>query len=359
MDTLDRFLLREFFAFFFVILLGLAVLYLGVDFFGSFWGLKMPMAKVLELYAYKMPAAIQQFVPVACLMATLLVLSSMSRQNEILALYSSGVGTLRLVSTFIAVVAAVSTASFLVFDSLVPSLNKKQQMMARGLDPSSSQEQVMLSPGGGFWYRSGRLIYNVGSYVPETNTIEDLNVYLMSGTFQLLERIHARSAKYVNNDWVLENGFTIRYPHDSQFPLGKEFTTKQGVIPEKPSDFKTLKIQEEMMRLKDLRKFINRNVSYGLDTTAQQVHYHERVALVFTPLIFILLGIPFALKPLRTQSMAKSISFCFFVVFMYVLCFRMSLSIGRGGHIPPIVAGWAPNMLFLGAWALLVTRKRR
>ena len=96
------------------------------------------------------------------------------------------------------------------------------------------------------------------------------------------------------------------------------------------------------MRLKDLRVYIRRNKAYGLDTTAQQVNYQERISLVFTPLVFVLLGIPFALQPLKSQSMPKSIAFCFLIVFIYLLMFRMSLSIGKSGIFPPIVAGWAP-----------------
>jgi lipopolysaccharide export system permease protein len=216
----------------------------------------------------------------------------------------------------------------------------------------------MVSPSGGFWYRSGRLVYHVGRFVPETNTIEDLNAYVMTPTFQMLERIHARTARCDGTDWVLEKGFTIRYPRDTHFPEGLAFDVKRNVIPEKPGDFKSLKIREDMMRLKDLRRYIDRNAAYGLDTTAQRVHYHERVALVFTPLVFVLLGFPFALKPLKTQSMPKSIAFCFLIVFLYLLTFRMSLSIGKGGHIPPVVAGWAPNMLFLGIWGLVGFRRK-
>lgn len=356
MDTLDRFLVREFFSFFFIILLALAVLFLGIDFFANMWNLGLTMPKVFELYFYKLPAALQQFVPVACLMATLLVLTSMSRQNEVLALYSSGIGTFRLISTFIAVVATVSTVSFLMFDSLVPPLNKKQRLMVKGIDPAL--EHLMVAPHGGFWYRSGSLIYNVGRFDPATSRIDDLNAYVLSSSFHLIERIHAKHAHFSADEWVLEDGFSVRYPKDTHFPETSRFQTLKGIIPERPGDFKTLRIQEDMMRLKDLRQFINRNASYGLDTTAQRVHYHERVALVFAPLIFVLLGIPFALKPLKTQSTPKSIAFCFLVVFVYLLAFRLSLSIGKGGHIPPVVAGWAPNVLFMGFWVASVARRK-
>ena len=112
MDTLDRFLIKEFFLYFIVILFSLALIFLGIDFLTHFWDFHIPMYRVLELYGYKVPATLQQFVPVACLMATLLVVASLSRQNELVALYSSGISNLRLISTFIAAVATVSTLSF-------------------------------------------------------------------------------------------------------------------------------------------------------------------------------------------------------------------------------------------------------
>ncbi len=356
MDTLDRFLIREFLSFFFLVAIGVAVLFLGIDFLSNLWRLGMPANKVVELYLYKVPGTIQQFIPLACLMATLLVLTSMSRQNEVLALYASGVSTLRIVSTFVATVATISTISFLTFDSLVPSFNKKQLAIRKGLDPS--QDLSMLNPKAGIWYRSRQLIYNVGRFNPQSNVLEDVTVYRLTPKFKMLESIHARRAVFEDGDWTLQDGHVVNYPRETGFPQPQKFTQRRDVIPEKPADFKTLEIHEETMRLKDLRRFIIRNTDFGLDTTAEEVHYHERVALVFAPLIFILVGIPFALKPLKTYSMAKSVGLCFLLVFLYLLLFRMALSIGKGGHIPPIAAGWAANTLFLGVAGILIVRRK-
>lgn len=356
MDTLDRFLIREFLSFFFIVAFGVALLFLGIDFMSNLWRLGMPVERVVDLYLYKLPATIQQFIPLACLMATLLVLSSMSRQNEVLALYMSGVSTLRILSTFIAAVATISTISFLTFDSLVPSFNMKQLAIQKGLDPS--QDLSLLNPKAGIWYRSRQLIYNVGRFVPQTNTLEDVSIYRLTSHFRMLESIHAKRAVFEDGDWTLRDGHVVQYPKESGFPVPLTFTARRGVIPEKPGDFKTLEIHEETMRLKDLRRFIARNTDFGLDTTAEQVHYHERVALVFAPLIFVLVGIPFALKPLKTYSMAKSVGLCFLLVFLYLLMFRMALSIGKGGHIPPVVAGWAANGVFLAIAGILILKRK-
>ena len=187
--------------------------------------------------------------------------------------------------------------------------------------------------------------------------IEKINVFVLNENFELIEKVRAERATYLQ-DWNLHDGFVVKYPKETSFPEVELFSAKTGLIPEKPSDYKTLRVQEETMRLKDLRKYIARNKSYGLDTTGQQVNYHERVALIFAPLVFVLLAVAFALKPLKTQSMAKSIAFCFLIVFIYLVMFRMTLSIGKGGHIPPLLAGWTPNILFISLASVLILRRK-
>ena len=182
MDVLDRFLVREFFKFFLLVTFGMALLFLGVDFLANLWRSELTVARMFHVYVLRLPEAIQQFVPMGCLLGALLVLSTMSRQNEILALYTSGIGVLRIVSTFVAVVATVSTFSFLIFDSLVPTFTKKQIMIRRGI--SQLDNLGWNSSNTGVWYRTRNLIYYVGRFVPETTTLENVSIYVVNGSFQ-------------------------------------------------------------------------------------------------------------------------------------------------------------------------------
>ncbi|NBT59500.1 LptF/LptG family permease, partial [bacterium] len=78
MDTLDKYLIRELVIYFLLVLIGISALAVGVDFLSKFWSAGVPFSQAMEIYLYKIPKAVQQFVPVAALMATLLVLSTMS-----------------------------------------------------------------------------------------------------------------------------------------------------------------------------------------------------------------------------------------------------------------------------------------
>lgn len=346
MDTLDRYLIREIVVYLLLIVAGMVLLALGIDFLTNYWASPFPISTITLLYAYRIPDTIQRFMPLSCLMASLLVLSSMSRQNEVLALYSSGISTLRILSTFVAVVAVASTSTFLVCDSVVPMFVRKTILVMQGQDPSSSENLTSFTRSK-FWYRSGHLVYHVGRFEPKTNMLHDVRIYVFSPSRYLLERIEAKEAFFDGRDWELRNGVQVRYP-DTQYPVATDFRKKRRVIPEKPKDFKTLKIRDETMRLKDLRQSIQRNREYGLDTTVQQVNYHERVALVFTPLVLLLIGFPFAVRPGKSYSAGRSVSLCLGLIFIYLMMSRLTLSMGKSGHIPAIMAAWVPNVLFAG-----------
>ena len=67
--------------------------------------------------------------------------------------------------------------------------------------------------------------------------------------------------------------------------------------------------------------------------------------LVFTALVFALLGIPLALPGLRsgrTWGMVLTIVLMF-TFYVFASVFR---SLGRGGILPPILAAWTPQALF-------------
>jgi len=355
MDTLDKYLVKEMIVYFILVLLGLSVLFLAVDFVSKVWSISLPVNKVLTLYLYKVPEALRQFVPVASLMATLLVVSTMSKQNEVIALYASGISTFRMACTFISVVAAISAISFVVFDPLVPTLEKKRQMLEKGIE--STESNILDFNRDRFWYRSGSVIYNVGHFDQKKGVLEDINLFMLTPSGGISQRVRAKKATFADNDWTAEDGFKTTYP-ETHFPTVKTFTSERGLIPEKPTDYKTLEVQPETMRLRELRRFISRNKSYGLDTTRQQVSYHERISMVFTPIIFVLLGIVFALKPLKTQSVAKGVGFCFLVVFIYLIIFRLMVSVGKGGYLPPIIAGWTPNFIFLGLASIMIWKRK-
>lgn len=356
MDTLDKYLIKELLIYFLLVLFGISALGVGVDFLSKFWSSQTPFLQAMEIYLYKIPKALQQFVPVAALMATLLVLSSLGRSNELLALYAGGVSSVRVASTFIAAIATVSTVAFVVFDPLLPIFEQKRAEAETQQDASPKSSETKADNRFGFWYRSKGLVYHVGAFYPQSSSLMNVEIFKLGDEFQVVEKIKAQSAQFEEGQWTLKKGIRVSYLGAEGFPTSEAFDELGGIISERPEDFQAPQVEESTMRLRDLRHFIEKSSQYGVDTTLQKISYHERVAHVFSPLIFVLLGLAFSLSPLKNQSSAKGVALSFLLVFIYLILSKMSLSVGKGGRVPPTIAAWLPNMLFLTFTGLKLLR---
>jgi lipopolysaccharide export system permease protein len=358
-DTLDRYLCREFFFYFVPVHLSLGVLFIGIDFFANGWSNAQPGGKLMAIYLLKLPAALQMFFPLALLLATLLVLTNMSRQNELLALSANGFSGFRIASTFVAVAAALSGIAFAFFDSSVPLATKRRMLLERGIDPTSEAAEAILKGRMPGWYRNESAIYGFGSFDRATKHLSDVDVYVLSPAFKLSQWMHAKEARYVDGRWKLYEGYAVSYPRQKAFPEPVKFDVRDAPIFEKPSDFSQLHQEEGTLPLAELRRSIGRAKATGIDAIASEVAYHERIAGAFTPLVLLLIGIPFALKPLRNATGARAVGFCFLTVFVFLLLSRVSLSVSLHGLVPAWTGAWMPNLAFGAASLWFLSGRRR
>jgi lipopolysaccharide export system permease protein len=86
---------------------------------------------------------------------------------------------------------------------------------------------------------------------------------------------------------------------------------------------------------------------------------HARLAIPFASVIMAFLGIPFALSKKRGASLATGITISVAIGMSYHIIQAMLLAFGYSAVIPPVIAAWAPNLLFglFGIWLLLMVRE--
>ncbi len=353
MDILDRYIIKSFFSFFFLIAVGLIILFIGIDFLNNMWGSSLPLSKLSLLYFLKIPETFQLFLPLTVLMTTMLVLSSMSSHNEILTLYINGIGLKRILITLLILVLTIIIVTFTVLDHLIPVATKKQIFIKEG----KNQLQELYGYRTGVWYRSKDRIYNFSRYIGATNTLENVSIYILDSNDKIKKIVYAKNAIYKNNDWFISDGKTVYY--DSSFPRIEKFTDISGFILENPTDFKTFEVNEKVMTLKSLKTYVNKNKNYGLNVINEEIAFHLRIASVFSPIILMFFGIIFFINPLRTLSTSKSVGICFLLTFVYYLIQRFSVSTAKVGYISPIIAAWFSNFLFFISELYFLFKKSR
>lgn len=318
---------------------------------------EIPAIYALQYTLYELPEIVIMLLPAACLMGTLVCLSGLARRSELIAMFASGLSLARIGFVVLSLVFMLCCFSFIVTDRVVPPLTKLKNQFYRTVVQKRPDLHTEIKQSK-IWYRSKNLIYNLRVFEPKLNRILGISLYTFNDNFDLVQRIEAENAVYENGKWLLHNGLVTIFEGNPIYPTSGRFKEQTLSLPEGPEDFKEIEREVETLRLKDLWTYIQRNRKAGIDTHSYEVSFWSKISMSIVPLIMCILGIPFSTQNQRHSSIAKDVSICFTVIVIYWFLFSTGLSMGRSGQIPPFVAAWGPNILFLGLGIYLLLKRK-
>jgi len=358
MRTLDRYIAGSFVRNLALACLALTLIYVLQSFLAELVDHEFPAGQVLTHTLLGVPAVLVQMIPPAILMATVLTLSTLNRNNELMACHSIGIGLGRIALLLLTISFMVSCLTVFMQDRILPPVFKKRtnyywRDMKKRTDFFLDVKQDKI------WYRSKNLIYNLQSFDPKSKTIRGMSVYTFDDRFDLKQVVDAERASYTPSGWVLRNGTVTVFAADQSFPLTRKFDEKSLAIAERPADFQGIEREVDGLRLKELWQYIERTRAAGTDTKRFEVTFHSRLSLSFIPLVMCVLGIPFSTRNRRQGGMVRDMGLCLGITFFYWLFHSIGLSLGTNGAVPPILAAWLPSVVFAMFAGFLVLRRQQ
>jgi lipopolysaccharide export system permease protein len=321
-------------------------IYLVIDFFeriDDFLEAKLPLTLALHFFILKLPLVVQQGIPMAVLMGTLITLGLMARSNELMVLKASGISPLHVVGPIVTLALLASMLDFAFSEYLVPLTSTRAnyiwnvRVMNRPLPTSFSEEKV--------WYKSGQVIYNIRVLHAKRGLLEGVTIHMFDSNFRLTSRLDARRGEWDGQSWVFSQGIFIQRTADGNFTT-ENFQSRRFDLKERPQDFQHLEKDSEEMTLGELARYVAEIESEGYDSSRYRVDFHAKIAFPFTSLIMALLGIGVALYQGKKGGIAVGVAASVALAFIYFLMFQFMLSIGYTGILQPVVVAWTPNILF-------------
>jgi lipopolysaccharide export system permease protein len=191
-------------------------------------------------------------------------------------------------------------------------------------------------------------LLHVSSLAPGGATLGGIQLFHFDPGFHLIDMTEAQEAHYADHTWTLHRGFQRRFNRDGSVTL-VEFDRKPIHLAMIPSDFSSgLAGDSEMMTFQDIRESRGRLYQNGSQFTRLLTDYYGRIAFPLVTIIMVLVGIALSLRRSGTRggSMAIGIGQALLVGFSYWAAHSIAIAFGRGGALPPVVAGWLTNVLF-------------
>jgi LPS export ABC transporter permease LptG len=356
---LDRYLVRELLAF---MAIGLAVagtLFVVVDLLQTldrFIRNKPPLIFVLEHFVYRLPAALQQGLPVVMLVATIFLFLALTRAHELTAMKAAGMSLYRVAAPVLLLAVLVALISGLFQELLLPRLNELgdevDNVKIRGNLPRHLQSRERL------WLRTGdSRFYRVELLNPAASDMYGVTVLEVDQkTFRLKSRLDARRAHWTPDGWELTDGAFREFG-----PAGEvqtlPFVMTAVDLQDEIDAFTKVQKQTGAMSYRELRDYIARLEATGFHVKKYMVELYSKLSFPLVNLVMVLVAIPFSLQSPRGGRLF-GVALAIAIMAGYLVVHFVALAFARADLLPPLMAAWTANIIFLGLGTSLLLRAR-
>ncbi len=361
MSIISRYVLFQFLRLVVLCQSGAIILFLIAEFIERIDDLiekKAALTDGILYFAFKMPQLVFLSLPVTVLLTSILSLILLSRGNEVVAMRACGASVYQVVSPILAASLAISALAFLGNEYLIPFANRQVQYIWRvkvKKVPLRSYNRLDK-----LWYRSeDNTFWSITFLDPYQDTMAKVTLYRFDQTNRLVQRIDAARAEWVpeENRWRFIQGLIHHFERNGEIRQ-EPFQKAHFTLRDKPEDFKKEGKKPEEMRWGELRRYIRAMQKSGVDTTRYLVDLWAKLSTPFVSFVLALVGVPFSLKSSRSAGLALGVATAVGIGAVYLILFYVGLSLGHAGRLPPLVAAWGPNAIFLAGGCYFMTHLR-
>jgi lipopolysaccharide export system permease protein len=327
-------------------LVGMFVVIDGFERLDEFVIQSAAISDFLTYYFLKIPFILSYMAPQAVLVATVITLATLSRNNEFTAMKACGIGVTGLTLPIISFSVFLALGLMVCNEFITPVTSQKMNYLlhikVRGSVDQSKQVRDRL------WIRSGDgSIWNINYYDPAKFLMKGVSLYTFDPNRPNIRlRIDAESASWNGKQWEFFNGY-MRFFKSGGTDLTKRFDKETFPVLEKPADFKKLQKRPEEMSARYMYKTIQRQEREGLDTTRAWIDFHQKLSYPFISVVLALIGIPLSIRSSRKGGLLFCVWVSLVTGFIFSFFYAMGISFGHKGVFSPVLAAWGPCLLFI------------
>ncbi len=315
---------------------------------------------VLKMLFLTLPFLVVFVIPMAALLSILLGLGKLSHDNEITALHANGLSLGRIVAPILTASLVLCLTALLVYDRFAPSTHYAYRKL---LTEVGLQSPLAALEEGVFIKKFKNFIIYV--YEIDKNKLKGIRIY------QPQEGKPTRTI-------VAQKGEVITIPETHTVKIKLIQGTSDEPDPKDPSklyklNFKTYDLplnlsdftenyeppdkKPKEMSIRELYDEIDRLHQAGVHILSPLwAEIHNKIALSFSSLAFVLVGIPLALTIRRRSEKSVGFVLSLAVLMVYWLCLIAGKALAQKGVVPAFPALQFSNFLVGGIGIYLMMR---
>ncbi|MBC2651264.1 LPS export ABC transporter permease LptG [Novosphingobium flavum] len=310
-----------------------------------------------QLWTYvslRAPQLVARFLPYSVLLATILTLATLNQNSEVIAMKAAGLSAHQVLAPLLLTALVISGVSFAFNERFVARASatlKAWQAVDFGPIPQDTavRSNVYLRDGNNILM--ARLVTGTG----RATVLDDVTWYRRDSRMMVTEQVRARRARWTAAGWALEQPVRFDVHSTTQTPL-----PALAVAPDvPPATVELTNVDPDGQNVFELAHTIRALKASGRHTDELEGKWWHRLSGPLSALLMPLLGAIAAFGLARSGQLLVRAVIGMALGFAYFVIDNAALAIGNFGGYPPLVAAWAPFLLFalIGETVLIRTEE--
>jgi lipopolysaccharide export system permease protein len=329
----------------FAVLVALVLVLMALDLLGESGKiLKVPGNGEAELWRYvslRVPMLISRFLPFSVLLGALIAFVGLNQHSEVVSMKAAGLSAHQILAPMVVASLGVAIALFAFNELVVVKATRTVEAWADADYEPIPPDSGILS---NVWIRDGDDLVHaklVGGRGPTTR-LRGVSIYEREGG--AIERvIEADRAEQSSGAWRLENVRT----YDSQMNIVMRQAEMSALGGVEPTRFTLARVDPAERDFMALGEAIEELSAAGRPTEEARTGWWHKISGPLSTMLMPLLAATAAFGLARSGQVLLRACIGMALGFAYFVADNFSIALGNYGAYPPILAAWAPFMLFL------------
>ena len=358
---LDVYISRQFLTIFglsFAGLLGLFYVSTFVDLMEKLIRGTATSGMLARYFYFATPQFVYYIIPISALIATLVTIGLLTKNSELIIIRACGVSLYRSAMPLVLFALLFSGVLFGLEERVLADANRRAKQLHHIMRGFPAQTFGVLDRR---WIvGSSGDIYHYDFFDPRANQFSRLSVYHINDSeWRLGSLMFAEQTSLVRQAgaegrpvlaWQARRGWTRELTTTKVRNVAREAVQyspfeERALSLDPPAYFKTDVPDAERMTYGQLKAYIAQLKTSGFDVVPYVVQLQRKVAFPFVTVILTLLAVPFAVTTGRRGAM-YGVGAGIVLSIVYWVTLSIFAAVGSSGLIAPLLAAWAPNILF-------------
>lgn len=341
-------------------MLGLFYISTFIDLSDKWFKGQTSFGMLAQFLFWSTPEWLTYILALAVLLSALVTIGLLTKNSELIVMRACGISLYRTALPLVLFAVAASALLFAMEERVLASANRNADRLKHIIRTGSPQTFGVMNRK---WIvgRTGE-VYHYQFYDPRKRELNSLSVFdFDEAGHTIRSRTFAARATYAPvagaPQWRLEQGWSRDFSATST--KVREFANfTERMVPLEPADYFVTETREpDLMNFGQLRTYIGELRASGYNVLEHEVGLYRKTAFPFVTLVMTLIAVPFAVSTGKRGAM-YGIGIGIVLALVYWVMISVFAAFGAGGLLDPILAAWAPNLIFGAAAAFLLLTVR-